>query len=425
MRILESAALTDLGKRRKVNEDSILQLQEVNLFAVADGVGGEAAGEVASAVAVEVLTADAKMLHAQATRVEEASSRHNRMQLTRLLEASFLRAHHEVQSEAGSRGQTGMATTLVSALVAGENAYIAHVGDSRAYLLRGGRLRRLTEDHSLAMLRFRRGEISEDEVETSRERSMLYQAVGVGARLDVDTAEVALADGDVVMLCSDGLSNLVSEERIAVELAGRSLDDATRRLVDLANQAGGPDNISVVAFQVGTERDAQSVDELATLLQSVFLFKALSETERLILAPFLEQKRVQAGELLFQEGDPGSHFFIVIDGLMRISRGRTRLTDVGPGGVFGELALARPIPRSASVRAMVPSLLYQLSREDFHHILKQKPEMGARLCLSFVDNVGDRLRDLSDRLARIEQVASGERWHSSDAMDTIDTSEDT
>jgi CRP-like cAMP-binding protein len=232
----------------------------------------------------------------------------------------------------------------------------------------------------------------------------------VGARLDVDTAEVALADGDVVLLCSDGLSDLVSEDHIASVLAQGRLDVAAQRLIDLANEAGGRDNISVVTFRVGSERDASAVDEIARVLSGVFLFKDLTEAERTLIAPFMEQRTLQAGAVLFREGDTAEEFYVVLEGQMRISRGKTRLADVGPGGVFGELALARPTRRSATVKALVPTTLYQLNRDDFQQILKQKPTLAARLCLSFVDLVGDRLRDVTDRLAMIERVASGEAW---------------
>ncbi len=423
MRILDSAARTDVGRRRTHNEDSVLHLQDVPMFAIADGVGGEAAGEVASAVAVEVMTADASLLRAQANAIEQDNSRNNRIRLAQLMETTFLRAHQEVHREAGHRGRAGMATTLVTAVVAGDSAYIAHVGDSRAYLLRGGRLRRLTDDHSLAMLRYRRGEMALEDVATSRDRNTLYQALGVGARLDVDTAEVALADGDVVLLCSDGLSDLVDEAHIASVLARGRLDVAAQRLIDLANEAGGRDNISVVAFRLGSERDAAAVDEIARVLSGVFLFRDLTEAERTLIAPFMEHRTLQAGAVLFREGDMAEEFYVVLEGEMRISRGKTRLTDVGPGGVFGELALARPIQRSATVKALVATKLYQLSRDDFHQVLKQKPDLAARLCLAFVDVVGDRLRDLTDRLAMIERVASGEVWVPVEAPPTFTPNE--
>jgi serine/threonine protein phosphatase PrpC len=410
MRILDSAALTDVGRRRPHNEDCILHLQGIPLFAVADGVGGEAAGEVASSVAMDVLNADAKLLQIQASAIDKDNSRANRFRLTQLLESTFRRAHQEVHREAGHLERAGMATTLVTVVIAGDAAYIAHVGDSRAYLLRGGRLRRLTDDHSLAMLRYRQGLMALEDVATARDRNTLYQALGVGARLDVDTAKVALADGDVVMLCSDGLTDLVDEKHIASVLARGRLDVATQRLVDLANEAGGRDNISVVAFRVGSEQSAEALDEIAQVLSRVFLFKDLSETERMLIAPFMEQRTLQTGAVLFREGDNAEEFYVVLEGEMRISRGKTRLTDVGPGGVFGEMALARPIRRSATLRALCPTVLYQLSREDFHRILKHKPDLAARLCLAFVDVVGQRLRDLTDRLAMIERVASGESW---------------
>jgi serine/threonine protein phosphatase PrpC len=226
----EHAALSDVGLEREGNEDSYLDRPP--LFVVADGMGGAQAGEVASAMAVEAL-ARAGSPGALQGAIEEVN-------------ADILARSKEDSSLAG------MGTTLTAAWVDGGTLTLAHVGDSRAYRMRDGELVQLTEDHSLVGGLVRMGELTPAEAQRHPQRSVILRAVGVAPEVEVDVAEHELADGDVYLLCSDGLSGMVRDEVIRETLAmDSSLVDAADLLVALANASGGHDNITAVLFRIG------------------------------------------------------------------------------------------------------------------------------------------------------------------------------
>ena len=224
-----AAAATDVGLVREGNEDSYLT--EEPLFAVADGMGGHRGGEVASQLAVETLE---KLFKKGAGDLPDQVQEANRV----VFERSVV-----------DEKVAGMGTTLTAALVEGDRVRVAHVGDSRAYLLRDGDLRLLTEDHTLVHRMVTEGEISPEEAETHPQRSVLTRALGVETVVDVDDDTVQVRPGDRLLLCTDGLTSMVSEQ--AIEEALRAVPDpqeAAHRLVQMANEGGGTDNTTVVVL---------------------------------------------------------------------------------------------------------------------------------------------------------------------------------
>lgn len=406
MQIKQFSSLSRAGAARERNEDALLVLDQVPVFAVADGMGGT--GDVAANTALDVVRANAPHLQDQVRKVVSDRSSASRLDLGCVMESTFQWAHLEVQREADRLARHAIATTLVVAAVAGDHAYIAHVGNSRAYLYRNGRLQRLTDDHSVGMLRYRSGRMSLAELNSSADAHRLTQVLGAGLEIDVDTAEVALADDDVLMLCSDGLFLALSDETMTDRIDLNDLDGSARRLVTEASQDPRHDDVSVVLIRVGSEQNQRSIDEIAHILRAVFLFRDLSEAERLVIAPYLEERRYRRGEVLFREGDAGDEFFVIVDGAVRISRGRAHLVDIGPGGHLGELSLSRATPRSATVHALSSTRVYALSRASFDALMRRRPALGARLALALLDALGDRLRDLTDRLAVVGKVVSGD-----------------
>lgn len=237
LRIAEEAARTDTGRQRQHNEDSYFARSPV--FAVADGMGGARAGEVASRLAAETFEPRFDELQ-EARRPEEA--------LRDLATDANRRIYELAQADEKT---SGMGTTLTAAYVGDRSVSIAHVGDSRAYLYRNGKLKRLTRDHSLVEELRRQGRLTEEEAEDHPQRSIITRALGPEPEVDIDTHTHRARDGDVFLLCSDGLTTMVSEERLAEVLAeSKSLDVAARALVKEANAAGGKDNITVIAFRV-------------------------------------------------------------------------------------------------------------------------------------------------------------------------------
>jgi serine/threonine protein phosphatase PrpC len=237
LRVAEEAYRTDTGRQRQANEDALLARPP--LFAVADGMGGAQAGEVASKIATEALE--------QAEPADEAPERY----LRRVVESANERIHGLAERDAS---RSGMGTTLTAALVREDEISIAHVGDSRAYLWRDGELRRLTSDHSLVEELRRQGRLTDEQAEEHPQRSIITRALGPEAEVEVDTMTYPVHPGDVVLLCSDGLTTMISEHRIG-EILTRSptLDTAVSRLIAEANERGGRDNITVVAFRLEEE----------------------------------------------------------------------------------------------------------------------------------------------------------------------------
>ncbi|MBV9804295.1 MAG: Stp1/IreP family PP2C-type Ser/Thr phosphatase [Solirubrobacterales bacterium] len=234
LRAAEATCKTDTGRQRRDNEDSAFARAPV--FVVADGMGGAQAGEVASRLAIEAfehgLPDDGSAEERLATRVREAN-------------------HQIHERSRADRGRAGMGTTLTAAYVDDAHVAIAHVGDSRAYLFRGGTLQRLTQDHSLVDELVRRGKLTEEQAAEHPQRSIITRALGPEPDVEVDTWTYPARAGDVVLLCSDGLTSMISEERVrAVLEANENLDAAADGLIAEANEAGGRDNITVILFRL-------------------------------------------------------------------------------------------------------------------------------------------------------------------------------
>jgi serine/threonine protein phosphatase PrpC len=249
LRVSEQAFRSDTGRQRTANEDSYHA--SAPLFVVADGMGGAQAGEVASKIAAEAFES--------AQRQGEAAEAF----LRRIAESANDRIHGLAQKDSS---RSGMGTTLTAALVDGDEVAIAHVGDSRAYVYRDGELRLLTTDHSLVEELRRQGRLTEEQAEDHPQRSIITRALGPEADVEVDTLSFSARPDDVFLLCSDGLTTMVKEEGIAATLAGaETLDQAVVELVRQANEAGGRDNITVVAFRI-EHTDEVAVGDDATLI---------------------------------------------------------------------------------------------------------------------------------------------------------------
>ncbi|MFN2611885.1 MAG: Stp1/IreP family PP2C-type Ser/Thr phosphatase [Solirubrobacterales bacterium] len=248
LRIAEQAHKTDTGRQRNANEDSYFARAPV--FAVADGMGGAQAGEVASSIAARAFEEEITEGESPERQLKDIAQRAN---------AEI----HELAEKDPSRA--GMGTTLTTVLLSGSDIAIAHVGDSRAYLLRDGGLKRLTKDHSLVEELRRQGRLTEEEAEEHPQRSIITRALGPEAKVKIDTMSHPARGGDIYLLCSDGLTTMVGEEQIQEVLSdSRSLKSAVSRLIELANENGGRDNITAVAFRV--EDDGKGEDEKATLI---------------------------------------------------------------------------------------------------------------------------------------------------------------
>jgi serine/threonine protein phosphatase PrpC len=233
----QSASVTDTGRRRRGNEDSFVH--QPPLFAVADGVGGAQAGEVASQLTAAALK-------------EAAAGGSGEERLVALIHEANRRVFERANEDAAA---SGMGTTITAALIDDGVVWFGHVGDSRAYLVRDGKLEQLTDDHTLVGELQRSGKLSPKEAKVHPQRSVITRALGSDPDVDVDSFPIEPRAGDVFLLCSDGLTDMVDDATIleTIERRRGDLEGAARELVNLANRLGGEDNITVVAFEISDE----------------------------------------------------------------------------------------------------------------------------------------------------------------------------
>jgi PPM family protein phosphatase len=250
LRAAQTTWKTDTGRQRRDNEDSAFA--RAPLFVVADGMGGAQAGEVASRIAIEAFQRELSSEGSSEERLADRAQDANRQ----IYEIS--RSEHE---------RAGMGTTLTAVYLDESAIAVAHVGDSRAYLFRDGELSRLTRDHSLVEELLQRGKLTEEQAAEHPQRSIITRALGVDPQVEVDTWTYPARAGDVVLLCSDGLTSMITEQRIAAVLGEETdLDRAGERLIEDANAAGGRDNITVVIFRLEEAGGAATDGEQPTMI---------------------------------------------------------------------------------------------------------------------------------------------------------------
>jgi len=410
-------AATDVGKVRDHNEDNFLVDKKLALFVVADGMGGHAAGEVASAIAVrtvhEEIKRDKEMLDDYASGAGGAS-KVTRKDVVALLEHAVQRACSKIHEEAlADPNKRGMGTTLSALLVAGDQGFIAHVGDSRIYLARGDHVQQVTEDHTVFNELIKRGKLTREQIEKVQQKNAITRAVGVYERVEVDTLVLDLIGGDVLILASDGLHGYLASPEELKEPLGLEGGDGVKALIDLANGRGGKDNITTVVVKVGDGQagDPAEAKRLALkrdVLAHMPLFARLTERELLRVMQAVVVRECKDGEVIIREGDKGDELFIVLEGKVRVSRGEQTLTHLGPGEHVGEMALIRSVPRSASVTAVGPAELIAIRRADFFEILRKEHEVAVKMLWQFLGVLADRLDQTNSELHQIKRESVAE-----------------
>lgn len=250
---VEIGARTDKGCVRENNEDSYRVVPALNLLVLSDGMGGVAHGEVASAMAVDVIATHCEETARQPEHSSFAEPQAEFSEKTNRLVSGIQLANRMIYETAQqSQDKRGMGATILAVWLDETHMSLAHVGDSRAYLLRAGALEQLTADHSLVAEQVRRGVMTPQQAEKSELQSVLTRALGTEEEIEVDADELALLDGDTLLLCSDGLTRMVPELEIATTLQEPcGAQQAADRLVELAKRHGGQDNITVIVARLG------------------------------------------------------------------------------------------------------------------------------------------------------------------------------
>ncbi|MEM9067445.1 MAG: Stp1/IreP family PP2C-type Ser/Thr phosphatase [Myxococcota bacterium] len=404
---------TDVGRVRDHNEDSFLVDKKLNLYIVADGMGGHAAGEVASSMASRTVR-DA--IAAERDALQEFEQGHGgttRKDLLRLLEASVQQACSTVHNEGVvDESKRGMGTTLDALLVIGSRGFIAHVGDARIYLYRQGSVHQLTEDHSLINELLKRGRLTREQIDKVQYKNAVTRAVGVYESVEVDVFDFDVLPGDRFLLCSDGLHGYLEESELPKLFETLPEEQLTQHLIDLANERGGKDNITAIVVRVpddesGVDKLTREVNLKLDILHKMPLFRFVTYQELVRVLNITDVIPFEAGANVVREGDEGDRLFVVLTGKVRVHSSETTLVELGPGQHFGEMALVDKAPRSASVTAVEESKLLAIKRRDFFDMIRKDHDVAVKLLWSFLGVLAKRLRTTSRELGDArEQLAA-------------------
>lgn len=416
------AAQTDVGKERDHNEDNYLVDRKLRLYVVCDGMGGHAAGEVASAVAVRTLSEEIRKAQDLLDDYVAGSTGGNKVSkrdITNMLGFAVNCASRKIHSEATQdEKKRGMGTTLVAALFVGHQAFIIHVGDSRIYLLRKGNLEQLTEDHNVYNEFIKKKKIDLGSAAKLAPRQAITRAVGVYEHCEPETLVIDVAPGDRFLLCTDGLSGYFEApegtmDELAQKLIKSDPDSIVGDLVETANHRGGKDNITAVLVTLGAleSDDAERLSQLETqkaVLAGTALFSALNARELRQVLQVTEVETYQDRQTIVREGEQGEQLYIVLTGQVEVMRTGAPVARLEPGEHFGEMALIRNQPRSASARAMGLTQLMVIHRKDFFEILRTEHRLAVKLLWQFTGVLANRLAETTRNLGIARDELEGE-----------------
>ncbi len=402
---------TDVGLYRDHNEDNFAIDEELGLYIVCDGMGGHAAGEVASQIAVQTVK---NYLSKNRKRYQPFhDSRETRAKLNELVKEAISQACEAVYRKAQSNPEyAGMGTTLTMLLTAGNIAVIGHVGDSRLYLQRQGNIYKLSNDHTLAMEFAFLGLIPMEEAETHPQSHILTRSIGFQPSVKIDTLLFEMMLGDTFLLCSDGLSNSVNRPAELVELLkADDLEKIPERLIELAKQRDGSDNITAIVLRAQSSDGLESEDHAFSnevqlridKLRSVYLFKHLDLKEITQVMRIAELVSCETGELIIEEGEISDSLYITLEGQLTVSRAGQEITVLNPGNHVGEMALLNRRPRTASVRAAEPSRLLKIERQNFYKLLREELRIGVKLLWSLAQELSLRLDETTEQFYGISK----------------------
>jgi serine/threonine protein phosphatase PrpC len=399
---IKALACTDIGRVKPSNEDSYLVDPGLGLYIVADGMGGHAAGEVASATAVSAIRQFVGT-HVEKIKDFEATGE-GAQRIEAVLEHAVRHACATIyqmgQADAAKRG---MGTTVSLLLLTTRRGFVAHVGDSRVYLIRQGEVVQLTEDHSLINELIKRGKLKPEDARNAPYRNAVTRAVGVHADVQVDTKGFDLAGADRFLLCSDGLVEyLRSDSEIADMLRKHSFHDAPQAFIELSNARGGKDNITALLVELDggetIDRPSEDVALKLGILRRMPLFQHLEYVELMEVLNVCTLSSFSANETIFAEGDAGGEMFVVLSGLVRILKGDVELAQLAKGGHFGEMAIMDKGARSAAAVAAAPTSLIVVGRRPLFRLMRKNKDIAVKLLWCFVQVLNQRLRVTNDDL---------------------------
>lgn len=377
--------VTDMGRVRNGNQEALFVDDGLGLYVVSDGMGGHAAGAVASATAVE-----AAVRYVRERRGDLDRAQHDKATLAVLFETAsnaIQQASDVVYSLAtSSPDKAGMGCTLTLLLVKGRKAAMGHVGDSRLYLKRDSQVHLMSVDHTYAVDLARMGVIGADEIRTNRFAHVLSRSVGTQQAVQPDVLVFDVLPGDCFLLCSDGLSDYITEPNVQLQSLGTDdVDVIAQNLVSFANDAGGQDDITAVVVTISDDADAvtaqlaNNINLKFRALEHVFLFEGLSLAQLQRVLNIAQVESYPSEDVIVKEGQTWSSLCVLLDGELKVFRGHKTASMMQPKDAFGATTLLRPRPARATLKASKPSLLLRIEQQPFLRLVRTRPWLGVEL----------------------------------------------
>jgi PPM family protein phosphatase len=386
---------TQAGHLRKKNDDTFLIDESLGLYIVCDGVSGQNSGEVASKLATQRLRQEVIHISPLLERCKENPDPEIRKKIRQALSEAIQAASREIfeQSQLLAKYQ-GMATTLDALIVAGQYAFLGHVGDGRAYLLREKALHQLTKDHNAA------AELQNPEGPFS---NILTRALGVKGYLEVDTLEIEVAPGDTFLLCTDGVYQYFEAKEFAQELHQKSLETIISSIEQKSLDRGGADNLThlvIRAENLNTQEQKQQTLIKMKTLRSAPLFHFLSYPELMKLLSIATHRKTEKDTVLFAEGAPSNEMLLLLEGSVDILKKNQKIGTRDAGTVLGEMGIIEEQPRSATLIASTACSFLVFSREKLFPFFRSEPEVALKVTWMLCREVSQRLRIATEEVLK-------------------------
>ena len=400
------SSVTDVGRVRQSNEDSYFANGKAGLFVVCDGMGGHSAGEVASRICCDTIVQQGGRIEAARETYSRSASPEHLQAIQSALAAVMQLACAEIFRQATKEsGQAGMGTTCTAVLLAGHNkAVMAHVGDSRLYLARGGHVHRLSEDHTFVAELVRRNLITKEQARNHPQGNVLTRAMGVQASVSIDTLVFDIDENDTFMLCSDGVYNYFQDDEEFAAILADGVEDAAKQVVHLALERGGHDNCTAIVFRTQALR-SPDFDKIVNAEQRIVaalktpLFAHLNYNEAARVVGMAQVTHLPADTTFLREGQPGHEFFIIVSGEVQISRAGKVITTLQAGAPLGEMAMVDNAPRSATARTIGDTSLLVMRREEFFTMIRSEPTIASKVLWNFIKVLSSRVRSSNEAKA--------------------------
>lgn len=408
---------TDVGRSRSHNEDYFLLDHELGLFVVCDGMGGHAAGEVASEMAAKTVAIELRQQMSTIRRYAQHPESDLRARVRALLQQAVQQACRAIFDSSGATDDPeqvdgkAMGTTLSMMLVCGRYAFVVHVGDSRVYLIRNGAMHQLTEDHSLVSEMLRQGMLTPESARSYPFANFVTRAVGTQAVVEPDILHIELMNGDTYLLCSDGLTKHAADGDLLAAIEANELEQLPDVLVFMANESGGDDNITALVVGVGDEgsttqtlRHSDLVAKKLDILARIPVFAGLEYKDMVKLLEIIEMRSARQQDVLVREGELGDEMCIILGGRVDVYKQEQHINELGPGDFFGELSIIDDIPRSATVIAREPLTMLVLDRQRLFAHLEKSPKMAAKIYWAFLRRMSMQIRQKDTELYQLRRL---------------------